>query len=254
MRKTENKASCEGQPPTLIWTLWYWFNRENRSRWIMMSWLNALLASVTEGGWEWGVGCGGRDGRKEWRTVSERVMQAVRDKANELDVNPGEFFQNTGCLKQPRAFINVFCSLFVDNSKVACGRRCLLSDFARPPCQTRWPVFRLQPSTTQMTFSRDKTRKPFQKGLYETKTATGSGSEFWLQLNRPARVQLVKGYYVNSSVYHTSFNFFFPLENQQPSDLVAQMVIEGKTLWVKLRATSSGCSVVFLLYHLTLST
>lgn len=116
MRKTENKASCEGQPPTLIWTLWYWFNRENRSRWIMMSWLNALLASVTEGGWEWGVGCGGRDGRKEWRTVSERVMQAVRDKANELDVNPGEFFQNTGCLKQPRAFINVFCSLFVDNS------------------------------------------------------------------------------------------------------------------------------------------
>lgn len=42
------------------------------------------------------MGCGGGDARKEWRTVSERVMEAIRDKADELDVNPEEFYQNTG--------------------------------------------------------------------------------------------------------------------------------------------------------------
>lgn len=88
MRKKQEELSCEGQPPTLTRTLWYWFNRENRSWWIMMSWLNALLASVTEGGRGAGwVGGGGWqfEGKEEWRSVNERLRKTGRDKADELE-------------------------------------------------------------------------------------------------------------------------------------------------------------------------
>lgn len=56
-----------------------------------------------------GGGEGGH-GRKEWRTVSERVMEAIRDKADELDVNPAEFHQNTGRWGRPRALKMFFGS------------------------------------------------------------------------------------------------------------------------------------------------
>lgn len=55
----------------------------------------SLLLSLKEDGSE-GWAAEGGDGRKEWRTVSERVMEAIRYKADELDVNPEKFYQNTG--------------------------------------------------------------------------------------------------------------------------------------------------------------
>lgn len=62
------------------------------------------------------MGGGGGDGSKEWRTVSERVMEAVQDKADELDVNPEEFYQNSGHWRHPRALKLFFGSLSEDCS------------------------------------------------------------------------------------------------------------------------------------------
>lgn len=60
------------------------------------------------------MGGGGADGRKEWRTVSERVMEAIGDKADELDVNPEEFLPERW--RRPRALKMFFGSLSEDSS------------------------------------------------------------------------------------------------------------------------------------------
>lgn len=64
------------------------------------------------------MGCGGGDGRKEWRTVSERVMEAIRDKADELDINLEELYQNTGCSKNPRA-LKMFSAVYLRTTAAA---------------------------------------------------------------------------------------------------------------------------------------
>lgn len=119
-----------------------------------------------------GVSGGGGDGRKEWRTVSERVMEAIQDKADELDVNPEEFQPERWTLEASKGIKNVFSCLSVDCSSssmrllavASVYLKTLLTPLPLFPSQTRQPVFRLRPITAQINFSRDKTRKPFTKG------------------------------------------------------------------------------------------